>query len=95
MTHSKLIGILGGTFDPIHQGHLSIAEQLIKLLPLNQIQFIPCQQSPLRQQPLAATQHRWAMLEHALKPYPAFSANPIELQRNTPLLYANHVAQPT
>jgi nicotinate-nucleotide adenylyltransferase len=76
------IGILGGTFDPIHIGHLLIAEQAREHLQLDQVRFIPAAQAPHKQhlQPTAA-QQRWQMVQLAIGGNPFFIADDRELRR--------------
>ncbi len=75
------IGILGGTFDPIHNGHIQIAETVLQALQLERIEFIPCFQPPHRQQPIASPKDRLAMVKLATKSNPHFHANEIEMDR--------------
>jgi len=63
---NKLLGILGGTFDPIHLGHLQIARNLTQQAQLSAIKIIPCYQSPHRQHAIANAQHRTTMIKLAL-----------------------------
>ena len=60
------IGLLGGTFDPVHRGHLAVAEQAEKALSLDQVIFIPAADPPHKKMPGASYSHRVAMLEAAL-----------------------------
>lgn len=78
---SKPIGILGGTFDPIHLGHLHLASKIYQQLDLQEIKFIPCYQSPFKDQPVANAKQRLTMLELAIKNYPEFAIDDRELQR--------------
>ena len=76
------VGILGGTFNPIHNGHLHIAEEVRKYCELDQVWFVPTCQPPHKQ--LAeevAFSHRMAMVEAALATYPDFRACDIEGRR--------------
>jgi len=76
------IGLLGGTFNPIHFGHLHIAEEVQNSCDLEQIWFIPTCKPPHKQ--LAAEvsfAHRLAMVEAALADYPSFYGNDIEGRR--------------
>ncbi|MDX2495615.1 MAG: nicotinate (nicotinamide) nucleotide adenylyltransferase [Desulfuromusa sp.] len=76
------IGLLGGTFNPIHSGHLHIAEEVQNSCDLEQIWFIPTCKPPHKQ--LAAEvsfAHRLAMVEAALADYPLFYSNDIEGRR--------------
>ncbi|MBU0455488.1 MAG: nicotinate-nucleotide adenylyltransferase [Gammaproteobacteria bacterium] len=61
------IGILGGTFDPVHFGHLKLAEFVYERLPLQEIRFIPCYQPVHREQPAVNVMQRLEMLKIALK----------------------------
>ena len=75
-------GILGGTFDPVHLGHLGLATQIRDKLHLDQIWFIPAWQSPHKlDQGSTEPHHRLKMLEVALAPYPDFMISEIELER--------------
>jgi nicotinate-nucleotide adenylyltransferase len=74
-------GIIGGTFDPLHNGHLEIAQQLLTKLKLDQIEFIPCKQPTLGKQPIASAKQRVEMLHLGIKNNPKYSINTLELQR--------------
>ena len=76
-----MIGILGGTFDPIHLGHLRLAEEVRETLGLRQVRFVPAYQPPHRRAPLASAAHRQAMLECALSDNPDFVLDLCEYQR--------------
>jgi nicotinate-nucleotide adenylyltransferase len=78
----NMIGILGGTFDPIHNGHLQIANQVFSALKLDQIQFMPCAIPVHRMQPQTPSIHRQKMIEIALSEYEYFEINTLELERN-------------
>lgn len=77
----KKIGLFGGTFDPVHLGHLHCAHQVLKLAHLDHIEFIPSFTPPHRSAPQASAKDRLAMLELAIRDEPHFSLNPIEIQR--------------
>ena len=77
----KLTGIFGGTFDPIHQGHLHVAKALWKMLPLKKIRFIPCDRPAHRDETIASASDRLAMLKLALKHEENFIADDIEIKR--------------
>ena len=79
-----MIGILGGTFDPIHLGHVHIASQVMARLGLQQLQFMPCAQPVHRDGPCASAAHRSCMIELAIDDQPAFVLNTLELQRDGP-----------
>lgn len=80
---SKGIGILGGTFDPIHLGHLHMAEAVYNSLKLEKIIFIPAFVPPHKiGWDYAPATDRYAMTKLAVKPYPHFTVSDIELRRN-------------
>jgi len=82
ITHN--IGILGGTFDPIHYGHLRMALTLLEILSLNEIRFIPCKQPLLKETARATTSQRLKMLQIATHNQAGFSVDERELKRNSP-----------
>lgn len=63
---SQRIGIMGGMFDPVHRGHLRVAETALTALSLDQVRLVPCAQPNHRAQASAPAVHRLAMLELAL-----------------------------
>ena len=76
------IGIFGGSFDPIHLGHLILAEQCREQARLDQVWFIPCAQQPLKQQGAQSTdRQRVEMIELALAGYQSFVLSKLELER--------------
>ncbi len=80
----KMIGILGGTFDPIHSGHVHIARELVSRLSLEQLQFMPCAEPVHRDLPRASALHRCAMINLVLAEQQAFSLNTLEIDRSGP-----------
>lgn len=79
------IGIFGGTFDPVHVGHLAIAEAALESAKLDRVIFVPARQSPLKdREPTASAADRLAMLEAATKNEPRFSVSRVELEREGP-----------
>lgn len=72
------LGILGGTFDPIHQGHLDMAQAAMAAASLDEVRFIMNAHPPHRNQPIATPADRTKMLTLALAPYPTFIADNIE-----------------
>ena len=80
----KPVGILGGTFDPVHYGHLRPALEVLEDLELAEVRFIPCCQPPHRQPPVATPAQRLAMLELALDGQAGFVADDQELRRAGP-----------
>lgn len=81
---SDLIGILGGTFDPIHNGHLRPALEVLEALGLTEVRFIPSRRPPHREQPAATVAQRLAMLELAIADQPGFRIDDRELRRDGP-----------
>ncbi len=82
MTIPRSIAIFGGTFDPIHVGHLIIAEIMRHHLNLEQVLFLPAGRPPHKpNQALSSDANRLAMLELALEDSPAFSISTIEIDR--------------
>lgn len=78
-------GILGGTFDPIHHGHLAIAEAAREELGLERVLFVPAGQPPHRAHaPGASAEDRAAMVALAIAGAPAFSLSRLELDREGP-----------
>ncbi|CAG0972542.1 nicotinate-nucleotide adenylyltransferase [Methylophilaceae bacterium] len=77
-----LVGILGGTFDPIHYGHLRMAEELADILSLDTVRFIPAATPPHRQQPGTIAAHRAAMVGLAVAGNPRFIMDERELHRD-------------
>ncbi len=76
------LGILGGTFDPVHHGHLAIAEEAREVLGLERVLFIPAAAPPHKlDRPISAAEHRLAMLDLALDGNPSFEVSRIELDR--------------
>ena len=79
-----MIGILGGTFDPIHNGHLHIATQVTMCLQLEQVQFMPCALPVHRDHPQATAQQRCDMIDRALAEHRNFVLNTLEIERDGP-----------
>ena len=71
------IGILGGTFDPIHLGHLQPALQAMQSLGLAQIRLMPNHIPPHRPQPIATAEQRLTMVRLAAESYPGFVVDDI------------------
>lgn len=78
----KRIGILGGTFDPPHAGHLLIAEETRLALELAEIWFIPSYEPPHKNRAMMNEKHRIAMLKGAIADNPSFAINLIEIERS-------------
>ena len=79
------IGILGGTFDPIHEGHLMVAESVRECLSLDKVIFIPAGRPWLKSgQSVTAPVHRLSMVELAIEGNPHFEVSRIEIERPGP-----------
>jgi len=77
----KTLGILGGTFDPVHKGHLQIAEQVLSLLGLDELHFLPCANPVHRDLPQASNADRLQMIKLAIADCTRFRLNTLELER--------------
>ncbi len=76
------IGLLGGTFDPVHNGHLIVAEWLNEILEIERTYFIPTKIHPLKKRAgISKAQNRLEMLSAALESYPNFEVSTFELDR--------------
>ncbi|MHB1948268.1 MAG: nicotinate-nucleotide adenylyltransferase [Gammaproteobacteria bacterium] len=78
------IGILGGTFDPIHFGHLRTALELRQALDLAEVRFIPCYQPVHRKLPVATPDQRLEMVRHAIESEPSLQVDDCEIKRKGP-----------
>ena len=78
-------GLLGGSFDPVHLGHLIAADRAAEALGLGRVLFIPCARQPLKANgPVASGAHRQAMLERAIAGHTGFAVDALELARPGP-----------
>jgi nicotinate-nucleotide adenylyltransferase len=76
--------VLGGTFDPIHLGHLRAAENAREALELDEVMFVPSASPPHRRAPLSSALDRFAMVALATAAHPRFVASDVELRRDGP-----------
>ncbi len=78
------IGIFGGTFDPIHYGHLRTAFELYENLRLGEVRFMPCGQPPHQEMSIASAEHRLAMVRVATEAQHRFVVDDRETRREGP-----------
>jgi len=75
------VGVFGGTFNPVHYGHLRSALELAERLQLEQLRLMPCAVPPHREAPACDARHRLAMLELAVAGEPVLACDDRELRR--------------
>ncbi|HEY8861866.1 MAG TPA: nicotinate-nucleotide adenylyltransferase [Candidatus Limnocylindria bacterium] len=79
------VGVFGGTFDPVHVGHLAIANAALESVPLDRVLFVLARRSPLKERdPVAGEADRLRMLELAVAGEPRFVVSRVELDRDGP-----------
>ena len=78
---NKMIGIYGGSFDPIHFGHLRTALEIKEAFSLDELRLIPCYQSPLKNSTQATPEQRLAILQLAIEGEKSFICDNRELKR--------------
>lgn len=81
---SLRLGIYGGTFDPIHFGHLAVARDVFSVFKLSRVIFVPARQSPMRNAPIASARDRLAMVRLALDGTGEFGVSSIDVDRPAP-----------
>lgn len=84
MSSSAPIGVLGGTFDPVHYGHLRLAEEIAGTLKLDEVRLIPSGTPPHRAAPRTPAEHRLAMVELAAAGNPRLRVDAREVRRAGP-----------
>ena len=90
----RAFGILGGTFDPVHLGHLALAREALRELDLEHVRFVPNADPPHKQdQVVTPSLHREAMVALAIAPEPDFRLDRIELERPGPSYAVDTVAE--
>lgn len=82
---ARRIGLLGGTFNPVHNGHLALAQSAFESFDLGRVFFIPCNKPPHKDAaPLVSPEHRLAMVEMAIEDDIRFEVSRVELERKGP-----------
>ncbi|WP_436278573.1 nicotinate-nucleotide adenylyltransferase [Pseudomonas tussilaginis] len=84
MSPARRVGVLGGTFDPIHIGHLRSALEVAEVLALDELRLMPNARPPHRDTPQVSAQDRLAMVRCAVESVPTLSVDARELARETP-----------
>ena len=79
---APLVGIFGGTFDPIHYGHLRVAEEIVETVGLQKMYFVPAGMPRLRHSPVASPQHRVEIVRLAIQKNPDFVLDGREIYRD-------------
>jgi len=88
------IGVLGGTFDPIHNGHLAVAEEVRARLNLGEVLFVPAGQPQLRtNSPISAAEHRLEMVRLSITGRPYFRLSTVEIERAGPSYTVDTIAE--
>lgn len=82
MTKPPLVGIFGGTFDPIHYGHLRVAEELVDSIGFDRFYFVPAGEPRLREAPVAPKHHRAKMVALSIQNNVRFSLDDREIKRS-------------
>ncbi len=79
----RRLGVMGGTFDPIHNGHMSVATALLDLFDLDRVLFVPAGQ-PWQKEGYSGAEDRWMMTALAATTNPRFAASRMEIDRKGP-----------
>ena len=87
------LGLLGGTFDPIHNGHLALAEAAIECAELDRVMLIPSSQPPHRAPARASVEDRLAMCRLAAEGHPELEVSEVEIRRPGPSYTLDTVRQ--
>jgi nicotinate-nucleotide adenylyltransferase len=82
---SRRVGVLGGTFDPIHHAHLVAAQEVLYALALDTVLFVPAGNPPHKPaRPISAAEHRLAMVSLAIAGRPGFQLSRVDVERPGP-----------
>ena len=88
-----MIGIYGGTFNPVHYGHLRTALEIKNLLGLSELRLVPCRLPPHKDEPDVSAEQRLEMLQLAIAGCSGMLADPCELEREGPSYMVDTLAQ--
>ena len=88
-----MIGIYGGTFNPVHYGHLRTALEIKDLLGLSELRLVPCRLPPHRDEPDVTAEQRCEMLQLAIAGSEGMCVDPCELQREGPSYMVDTLAE--
>jgi nicotinate-nucleotide adenylyltransferase len=80
----RRVGLLGGSFDPVHYGHLRAAQWALEAFELREVRLVPARQSPFKGPCAASPEDRRAMLDLAVADNPALAVEGCELERDAP-----------
>jgi nicotinate-nucleotide adenylyltransferase len=89
----KPLGVFGGTFDPVHYGHLRSAFEMLQALRFGEVHFIPCGDPPHRGVTHATAQQRFELVRLAVEGHDGFTADDRELQRDGPSYTVDTLAE--
>jgi nicotinate-nucleotide adenylyltransferase len=79
------VGVFGGSFNPIHFGHLLLADEICEILDLDRVLFVPAAEPPHKPPvDLAPARHRFQMTALAIREHPRFEVSDVELRRSGP-----------
>lgn len=92
MTSGRRVGILGGTFDPIHRGHADLGRAVKAAVALTELIVLPSSLPPHRPQPVASGFHRFAMASLAVLESPGWRVSDLELARPAPSFTSDTLA---
>lgn len=88
------IGVLGGTFDPVHRGHIMVAEEVKARLNLAEVLFVPTAQTPLKEDSsILSAEHRVQMVLLAIADYPYLKLSTVEINRAGPSYTVDTIAE--
>ena len=90
----RRLGVLGGTFDPLHLGHFRAAESAQEAMALDRILFVPSRTPPHKARPgITAAEDRFLMIQAAVDKEPAFEASRVEVDREGPSYTVDTLAE--